>query len=233
MVDVLDMKNVFSGMIPDSATLLMFLRNFLIILGIIVLGVVAFVFINHRKKKKQGGGLKEIDWWEEINESLVPVESDKAEEIIIPGTSLRVFYIKKKDMWLPRFTRAIRPNLFYVTITPNKEIINFKLKSLTEDLKSAGLEFDHTDMRWAAENIKEFIKRNFRDKATPWWKEYQGLITGIAYILVTTFCLGILLYMFKDLMDQISDVVSQLGAQCEAVMGQGSSGTLPSGAIEV
>lgn len=217
MVEAIDIGGWITGLIPDAATVMSWLRNLIIFVGIILVIAAIFFFIAWKKKQKKGD-FNEVGWWEEINDKMSPMKMDKAREIIIPGTSLRVFYIKEKDMWLPRFTRSIKPNLYYVAITPNREIVNFTLKAIGRDMKEAGLEYDHTDMRWASENTKEFIKRNYRDKATPWWKEYQGVITGAVYILVVTFCLGIILYLWKGITDQQAAIMAQIGEQCKAFM---------------
>ncbi len=230
MADIAEFGSFFTKMMPSSVTVMNWMKYGLIFFGIILLGAVIFFIIN-LKKKQSRGDMHEIGWWEEINDQMVPLSVEKAQEIIIPGTSLRVFYLKKKDMWLPRFTRAIKPKLFWVVITPTKELVNWTPKPIGRDMKEAGINYDHTDMRWAAENTKEFIKRNYRDKATSWWKEYQGVITGAVYIMVVTFCLAIILYLWKGLVDQMGSLASQLTAQCQSNVDQGASAA--SGVIKV
>jgi phosphate/sulfate permease len=39
-------------------------------------------------------------------------------------------------------------------------------------------------MRAPNEFLKELINRNYRDKATPWWKEYKELIAMVVLIFV-------------------------------------------------
>lgn len=231
MVATVDIGQWFTGFIPSAGTVMSLIRNVVIFVGIIVVGIIIFFVLNWKKKQKKGN-IMELGWWEEINGQMMPLTVDKTEEIIIPGTSLRVFYIKSKDMWLPRFTRPIKPKLFWIVITPNREIVNWTPKPIGQDMKEAGLDYDHTDMRWGAENVKEFIKRNYRDKATPWWKEYQGVITGAVYILVTTFCLGIILYLWKGITDQQASITAQLGKQCLQFMGQQASNNA-SGVIQI
>ena len=231
MADIANIGETFTSFIPSSESMMGFLRNGLFLLGaVLLLGIVIFI-VAYRKKNQNKGDMNEIGWWEEISDQLVPMKMDKAREIIIPGTSLRVFYIKNKDMWLPRFTRAVKQKLFYVAITPNKEIVNFTLKAIGKDMREAGLDYDHTDMRWAAENTKEFIKRNYRDKSTPWWKEFQGVITGAIYIIVVTFCLGIILYLWKGITDQQAAIMAEIGKQCMQFMG--NAPTEASGVIQV
>ena len=178
----------------------------MILLLIAIVGGIVF-YLMKRKKDKQTP-LKTIGWWEEIQGKLIPTAMDKAKEIIIPGTRLRVFYIKSKDMWLPRFTRGLTKDLFYIAITPKRELVNFILTPIGEDMKKAGLDYDHTDMIWASENLREFIKRNYRDKSTPWWKAYQGVITTAIYIIILTFSFAIIVYFMRQLMGDIGGVAS-------------------------
>ncbi len=195
--------NINIGAIADKA-----LSFFLIIILIVVVGVIVFYLMKKAKEKKTP--MKKVGWWEEIQGKLIPTEMDKVKEIIIPGTRLRVFYIKSKDMWLPRFTKGLTKDLFWVAITPRRELVNFVLGSLSEDMKTAGLEYDHTDMIWASENLREFIKRNYRDKSTPWWKAYQGVITTAIYIIILTFSFVIILYFMRQIMGDLGNLVSQV-----------------------
>lgn len=187
-------------------------RAFSVLLVVIIISVVGFIaFWLIKKKGKKTTSVKKIGWWEEVHSELVPTTIDEAEEITIPGTRLKVFYIKSKNMWLPRFTRGITKDLFYVVITPQREIVNFTLGSVSQDMEKAGLNYDHTDMIWASENIKEFVKRNYRDKSVKWWQAYQGVITVAIYLIIMTFCLAIILYFMKQLVGDLRGVVSSTG----------------------
>lgn len=201
------------GFLPDFNLFELFSNflNLVVIIIVLIVGVAVIYFgFRHRAKNKQGI-MKEIHWWEEVGGEMVKIRIDKAIELSIPGTSLKLFYVKNKDLWLPRFTRGVSPTEFYVALTPNKEIINFSLLGISESLKSAGLDYDHTDMRWAAENLREFVKRNYRDKATTWWKEYAGVITTAIYILVMTFSFVIILFFLQKVIGDIGQVASSVG----------------------
>lgn len=200
----------YSGIISNVGT----------VVAIIVAAVLAgfFIYMLYRWKNKKDTGLeKEIYWWEEVNGRMIPLRKDSAEEISIPGTNLKVFYIKKTNTWLPRFVRGITPTMFYVAISSTKEIVNFTLESLDKSMKEAGLTYDHTDMRWAAENMREFVKRNYKDKATPWWKEYQGVITTALYILVMTFSFVIIIYFLRGVITDIGGVAAALEGAVEKI----------------
>jgi hypothetical protein len=195
-----DMSTIIDKVYFFGGIFLLFL-----IIGCIIGGLLYF-----RSKKKQNKDLVKIAWWEDTIAGMVPSRSDEAEEIIIPGTSLRVFYVKDRDLWLPRFTRGITKDLFYIAMTPTRQMVNFTLQSLGESLKDTTLAFDHTDMLWAAENTREFIKRNYKDKSIKWWQAYQGVITTAIYILILTFSFCLILYMMKGMIDKIGAVASTL-----------------------
>jgi len=179
---------------------------------IVIAGLVGgFVYMYFRwKKGKASGTLKEIRWWEEVNGQLAPVRTDKAQEIIIPGTNLKVFYVKDKNMWLPRFARGITLNTFFVAITKNKELVNFTLGSIDNELAQSKLTYDHTDMRWAAENLREFVKRNYKDKATTWWKEFSQLIGVVIFIVFMTISLVTIIWFMKGIVTEMGGVAAGL-----------------------
>lgn len=198
-----------------------------ILLVVLIIAIVGFgiFFYSKRQKKNKTGVMKKIGWWEEVHSELAPTAMDDAEEITIPGTRLKVFYIKSRDMWFPRFTRGITKDLFYVAITPQREIVNFTLGSISKDMEAAGLNYDHTDMLWPAENLRDYIKRNFRDKSQPWWKQYQGVITTAIYIIILTFSFVVILYFMRQIVGDLRGVVSQVGEllkQLNACYPQGS-----------
>lgn len=174
----------------------------------LLIGGIGFALWYIRSRKNKDTDYKEIWWWEEAMKGPTPTRIDKAEEIIIPGTSLRVFYVKKKDLWLPRFTKGITKDLFFVGMTPNRQMVNFTLGSFSTNMKDANLQTDNTEMLWAAENTREFIKRNYKDKSTKWWKEYQGVITTAIYILVMTFSFILIIYFLKDLIQDVGALIS-------------------------
>ena len=224
----IDLADFGLGSINVGASVNKILAWFMIIFIILVIAAIVF-FLMKWRKKKQDPSSKKIGWWEEVQGRLTPTEMDSAKEIVIPGTRLRVFYIKSKDMWLPRFTRGLTQDLFYVAITPKRELVNFTLKSISKDMAEAGLDYDHTDMIWASENLREFIKRNYRDKSTPWWKAYQGVITTAIYIVILTFSFVIILYFMREMITEMSSIlngIEKLLARMDS-MENGSSGIAP------
>ncbi len=199
-----------------------------IFLLLFAIGMIIFAYFYIKNRHRGDASTKRIAWWEEVNDNLQPLRSDNAEEIVIPGTTLRVFYVKKKDLWLPRFSRGVDKNLFYVLYTPTKDIVNFTLGGISGDLKQANLKYDHTDMQWAAENLREYVKRNFKDKSIKWWQAYQNVITTAAFIMIMTFSLVIIIYFMRGIVEDIGAVASSLQTtlktSCVAAQGSGLVG---------
>ena len=192
---------------------------FNIIILVVIAGLVgglAYMYFRWKSSKKSGI-FKSIQWWEEIGGNLFPIREDKATEIIIPGTNLRVFYIKDKNMWLPRFSRGITSDKFFVAITKNKEMVNFTLRSIDKDLAKAKLTYDHTDMRWAAENLREFVKRNYKDKAVTWWKEYSGVIGVVIFVVVMTISLVTIIYFMRGIISDIGAVANSIAQSIDKI----------------
>jgi len=176
-----------------------------IILSIIMfafMGAITFYIFWRSKKKKQYN--KKIFWFEEVAGQMIPIGEDAAAELIIPRTNVPVFYIKKKDFYLPRGTRKMGKDAFWYAIRSNGEIVNFTMTNLNEQMREAGLDFDHTDMRYAKENLLDLIKRNYRDKSSPWWKEYKDVIATVIFIFVMSLA-------FFFLLSKIGNLISQVG----------------------
>lgn len=174
-------------------------------------GIVTAFFVLKNKKKKKGEAFK-IGWWVEVGDRMEASHVDEVQEIIMGGTTLRIFYNKKKDLWLPRFTRGVSSKLFYVCLTPTNQMINFSIPRVNKYRKEAELEFDHTDMLWAAENSREYIKRNYKDKAVKWWQLYQNTIATVALIIVFTFCFIMIIFFMRNIMQDLSGLVGQVGS---------------------
>jgi len=217
--------NPFSGMNIGG-----FLDNFLIIfiVGVcgIIIGGIAFFLV--KKKKEKTLPKQTVIWWEDFGDRQIQLGKDEMVEIVHPGTRLRAFYIKKKDMWLPRFTNSVQPGLYYVTLTKQRELVNWIPTSLTEDMQKMGLCYDHTDMLWASENLREFIKRNYRDKSIKWWQAYQQVITTVIFLIFLTICISVILYMMRGIVGDIGSVASQLSEAIKSMeMCRPTSGVIP------
>lgn len=177
-----------------------------IIILFIVIGAILYAIYYSQHKKKFYN--KSIVWFEEIHGEMAHVGTDKACEMMIPHTNIPVFYIKKKNLYLPRPTIRSGKNEYWFAIRNNQEIVNFSMKNLNKEMEQANLNFDHTDMRYAQTNLKELIKRNYRDKSQSWWREYKDVISLVLLIAVLTFS-------FIFLFSKIGTLISQVGALIE------------------
>lgn len=183
----------------------------LIILGafaiLVVAGVITF---NYYYKKKQKSQFKErIHIFKEVNGEDVPIDDDSAMEIYVPDSNVSLYYLKKRKLYIARPTRAMGKNAYWYTIRPNGEWVNFVLKRGSKKT-FAEADYDHRDTRYAYINLKEIIKRNYKDKAVKWWKEYSHIITFI--IVAFIFVLSSWIMLAK-----IGKVIGQLGPVAEGM----------------
>lgn len=198
------------------------------IVGIIILfgisAIILFFVLKSFKNKKYFN--KKIFWFEEVHGEMIPVGDDIAKELTIPGTNIKVFYIKKKDMYMPRLTIRMGKNAYWLCIKNNREIVNFKMKDLNVEMKEAGLDFDHTDMRYAMANLEELIKRNYRDKAIPWWREYKEIIALIILVFVMTMSFIFILMQVGKLINQVGSLIGSADQVVQSVKLLKDSGIL-------
>lgn len=176
----------------------------LVLLFVLVGGVFYYTYYLKKKKKQYN---KKIFWFEEVNGSVVPVGDDNATELTIPGTNIQVFYIKAKDMYLPRPVKRMGKDAYWMMIKNNREIVNFAMKNINEEMKQANLDYDHTDMRYALTNLKELIKRNYRDKSQPWWREYKDVISLVVLIFVMSLSFIFIISKIGKLADQLGTLI--------------------------
>ncbi len=196
-----------------------------IILGLFILaGGILFTFLYISKNKKLYS--KNLHFFEEINGEMAHVEDCKAAELTIPQTNIKVFYVKTKNMYLPRGTRRMGKNSYWYCIRNNKEIINFVMTNLNKEMKEAKLEYDHTDMRYALANLKELIKRNYRDKSKKWWQEYRDVIAVVVFVFVMSLSFFFTLKQMGNLVGDIGNLISRLEPLIHAANSGGGSGVI-------
>lgn len=166
--------------------------------------LLAYLYFQNQKKAYD----KKLHIFEEINGQMIPLRDDLAIEMTIPGTTVKVFYVKGSNMYLPRPTRAMGKDRFWYAIRRNREWVNFTMKNLNKEMVEAGLDFDHTDMLYANAQLKKLIERNY--KKTKWWQEYRSEISMAILILMLTFS-------FWFLLGEIKEIVGGLGPLVEAM----------------
>lgn len=193
----------------------------LLIMFLIIGGLFYTVYYIKKKKKNYN---KKIFWFEEVHGVIVPIGQDTACELIIPGTNINVFYIKAKDMYLPRPVKRMGKDAYWYVVKNNREIVNFTMKNINEEMKEANLDYDHTDTRYALTNLKELIKRNYRDKSQPWWREYKDVIGLVILIFVLTLSFIFIISKVGGLIDKagvLIDHADQLIQKAQTISGSG------------
>lgn len=159
---------------------------------------------------------KRLEFYEEINGRPQKLELLWAREITIPNSNIKVFHIRNPDMYLPRATKKMGKNTYWYMIRKNRELVNFSLKNMNEEMTEANLDFDHTDMRYAYENLRDLIKRNFKDKSVKWWKEYKDLISTIVFIVVMGMAMSLLIWQISKAINQVAILLERMIPLMEA-----------------
>lgn len=192
----LTFDNLTSGLSSFALFLLVF---------IIVAGIVTLIFI--KTNKKNIWKIK-IHLFEEINNQFTPTEDDVAREITIPNTTIKVFFLKKHKIYLPRGIRQMGKNHYWYGIRRNREWVNFSVTNLNKEMKELNIDYDHTDMINMNVFLKKLIEKNY--KKTKWWQEYKNEIAlGIIILLV-----GIVGFLWLGEMNKITGTITaSLGTQ--------------------
>ena len=207
----------------DISGLMSGIGQFLLLIGLfIVVGGIFFLVYYLKNKKKSYN--KKIFWFEEVHGSIIPIGEDVARELVIPGSNICVFYIKEKDMYLPRPVKRMGKDAYWFVVKNNREIVNFTMKNINEEMTEANLDYDHTDQRYALTNLKALIQRNYRDKSQPWWREYKDVIGLVVLIFVLTLSFIFIISKVGGLIDKAGVLIEhadQLIKVAEATSGSG------------
>lgn len=213
-------KGVFGSF--DFGKLLTGTSRFITILLILVaVSIVIGLFLYAKTQKKIYN--KKIFWFEEVHGAMIPLGTgpDLACELTVPQTNVRLFYIKSKKLYLPRGTKRMGKDSYWYAIRNNREIVNFTMKNINEEMKEANLDFDHTDMRYGAENLLAIIKRNYKDGNRKWWQEYKDLISTVIFIVVMSISFWFLIKKINSLMGTAEQILEQVKAICQASANSG------------
>lgn len=183
---------------------------------IVFVGIIAFAYYS-RKMKLQQFKYK-IHIFKDIAGEIQPIDDDLAKEVFVPDTNVGLYYLLKRKIYIARPTRSMGKDGFWFKILPNGEWVNFTMKRQDGKKTLAEAEYDHRDNRYAYINLKEIIKRNYRDKSIKWWKEYAPLITFI--VIAFVFVLGLWLLIAK-----LGKTIEVVTALIQSAQGLQSSST--------
>lgn len=207
-----------SGMLSGVGQFILLIFLFLVVGGV-------FYAVYYLKKKKKDYN-KKIFWFEEVNGIPIPVGEDTAKELIIPETNISVFYIKEKDLYLPRPVKRMGKDAYWFMIKNNREIVNFTLKNMNEEMTKANLDYDHTDQRYAWTNLKELIKRNYLDKSQPWWREFKDVIGLVVLIFVLTLSFIFIISKVGGLIDKAGVLINHADQLIQLAQTTSGSGVI-------
>ncbi len=208
--------------LPALSGVMSGIGQFFLLAGLFILvGVILWVVYYLKNKKKAYN--KTIFWFEEVHKEMVPIGQDKACEITIPGTNINVFYIKSKDMYLPRPVKRMGKDAYWFAIKNNREIVNFVMKNINDNGEGE-IDFDHTDQRYALTNLKALIQRNYRDKSQPWWREFKDVIGLVILIFVLTLSFIFIISRVGGLIDKVGVLIDHADQLIKLAETKGGSG---------
>jgi len=166
---------------------------FLAFILLIVAGVIAFFYYARKAKKLSFKNV--IPIYVSLNGKHKKVGTDYAKEIYVPDSNISLFYLKINKIYIARPTRAMGKNEFWYSISENGEWINFDLSTNPEDNTLANANYDHRDTRYAYVNLKEIIKKNYKDKSLVWWKDpvIMNIISYVIMCVIFTGCIWFLI----------------------------------------
>lgn len=179
------------------------IAKFFIIAILLAILVGAYYYSKNSKKAYN----KKLHIFEEINGEFVPIDDDSAMLMTIPTTTVKVFYLKKNKIYLPEGIIKVGKDRYFYGIRKNREWVNFKLKNLNTEMTEAGLDYDHTDMRYANTQLKKLIQSSY--KKTKWYQEYRNEISMAVLIIMLTFSFWFLLGEIKELTNVTSQYIIQ------------------------
>ena len=191
---------------------------FLAFVILIVAGAVTFFY--YSKKAKKLSYKNQIPIYITLNGKPKKAGVDWAKEIYVPDSNISLFYLKINKIYIARPTRAMGKDEYWYSISENGEWINFDLSTNPEDNTLAKANYDHRDTRYAYVNLKEIIKKNYKDKSLVWWKD-PVIMNIISFIIMSVIFVGACWFLiakmghligqmgpFLDKMDIIADKMS-------------------------
>ncbi len=162
----------------------------LVFFGVLIFGVGGFFIYLKLLKNKQY--YIQVNLFKSVNGKKYWIKSDKAKEMVIPGTNVRLLKWRTMGIFSAYPTRAMGNNVYAYNINRSGELTNFDFSD-GEDDTEAKIDYDHRDQTYAYLNLQALINKNFREKNTlGWWKENLPLIA----VLVSALLLVLAMWFF-------------------------------------
>jgi len=199
--------------------------GFVMWFGIIFLAVIILIFVGgiafwyYFRKANKNSYRNQVPIFQTVNGKPKRIALDWAKELFVPDSNISFFYLKNYKIYLARPTRAMGSNEYWYTIAENGEWINFDLASDSKKNSLVKTNYDHRDTRYAYVNMKDIIKRNYKDKSLVWWKD-PVIMNIISYIIMSIIFVGgcwFLIAKISLLVDKVAGLIEQLGPVSENI----------------
>ena len=192
---------------------------FLAFVILIVAGVIAFFYYSSKSKKR--AFKNQVPIFTTLKGQHCRIGLDWAKEIYVPDSNISLFYLKKHKIYLARPTRAMGENEYWYSISENGEWVNFDMSVNPEDNTLALANYDHRDTRYAYVNLKEIIKKNYKDKTLVWWKD-PVIMNIISFVIMSMIFIGFVWFVtarMGKLIDTQSAWIDKMGIISEKLGG--------------
>ena len=171
---------------------------------LIVAGGIAFFY--YAKKAKKKSFKNQIPIYTSLNGKHKKVGTDWAKEIYVADSNISLFYLKINKIYIARPTRTMGKNEYWYSISENGEWVNFDLSTNPEDNTLAKANYDHRDTRYAYVNLKEIIKKNYKDKSLVWWKD-PVIMNIISFVIMSVIFVGACWFLIS----KMGSLIGQMG----------------------
>ena len=172
-----------------------------IILAVILTGLVTYFIIDKKRNKFN------IEAYSEVNGVTSRVGIDKARIYVVPKTSIKVLLLKKNKVIVPFPTIQIAQNTYAFFIRDDYEWVNIGIENINKTLKELGIKYNHVDMRYANEELKELISQNYGK--SDFLQKWGGLIALVVLVIL----IGVAFYFIADKIADASSTLSSAMSQ--------------------
>ena len=191
----------------------------LIALSLFILFIGGGVTLLYYSRKAKKISFKfQIPIFMKVNGKYTRIDMDTAREVFVPETNISLIYLLKRKIYIARPTRSMGKNEFWYAIAENGEWVNIDLSQDPEHNNLAIANYDHRDTRYAYVNLKEIIKRNYKDKSIKWWKEYAGVISMIIYGIMLVGAMWFFFWQAGKMISQLAPLADGFRISSENMM---------------
>ncbi len=183
---------------------------FLAFIIMIVAGAVTFFY--YGKKARKNAFRNQVPIFMNVNGKPHRIDLDWAKELFVPDSNISLFFLKKHKIYLARPTRSMGKYEYWYQISENGEWVNFDLSMNPDDNTLASTNYDHRDTRYAYINLREIIKKNYKDKALVWWKDpvVMNIISFVIMAIVFTGFIWFVIAKTGGLIEKVGVLIEKL-----------------------